>query len=126
MATVTKSALERVSTRQLFRDLLRAAERVGLANSNVTSLKARVRDEFKRNRYESEPQKVQELRESAILALSNYVVMEAQNMAKMQGHTSIGDAYLDTEDTEGADMEVVAHFEKMAREEAERRRNNGD
>ena len=51
-------------------------------NRNEDVLKANIRALFKKNRFETNPEKIEALREQAMLALSNYLVHEAHRMAR--------------------------------------------
>ncbi|KAG0589540.1 hypothetical protein M758_1G026600 [Ceratodon purpureus] len=70
------------SSRCLFRECLRRADYVGCQyGSNSELLKSLVRDQFRRNMYETDPVKIEAQKEVAARALFNHMYYEAGRMA---------------------------------------------
>ncbi|KAK9833207.1 hypothetical protein WJX74_010449 [Apatococcus lobatus] len=69
---------------KLFKDCLRLADYVGSQGGNQEVLKQQVRVQFRRHAGETDPQKIEEHKEAALRGLSNYMMHEAQRMAKAQ------------------------------------------
>eukprot|EP00741_Cyanophora_paradoxa_P011804 tig00020564_g11408.t1 len=67
------------TTLQLFRDCIRLADYLGTKGANGNALKRHVRNEFKKHMFESNPEKIEQLRENAFRGLQNYLMYEAQS-----------------------------------------------
>lgn len=74
-----------VSVKKLFKDLLRAAQYVGRRQGNEVMLQKHIRDQFRRNMSEREPETIQKHKEAALRALSNLYFQEAERLAKGKG-----------------------------------------
>ncbi|KAL6063304.1 hypothetical protein QOT17_011621 [Balamuthia mandrillaris] len=70
------------TTLQLYRDLLRLARHAGQYNNNEWTLRTLVTSQFREHRLETDPEKIKELRESAVRAISNYMVLQAVEMVE--------------------------------------------
>ena len=75
------------TTTQLYRDCLRLADYISTRGSQASrgSLRAQVRDAFRKNRGETDPVEIEKQKDAAIRGLSNYMFYEAQRMAKEGG-----------------------------------------
>jgi len=58
-------------------------------NNNRSVLREQVRKAFKANMYETDPGKIEAMRQSAIQGLSNYMFYEAQRMVKVSLSTAV-------------------------------------
>jgi len=69
---------------QLYRDCLRLADYISTRGSQASrgSLRAQVRDAFRKNQGETDPVEIEKQKDAAIRGLSNYMFYEAQRMAK--------------------------------------------
>jgi len=72
------------TTLELYRDCMRLANHVGKDNGpgGIRAIKAQVRSQFKKNLYETDQKKIEEQREAAVRALTNYFVYYAQQLTK--------------------------------------------
>ena len=77
---LSTAMLER-STVALFRDCLRLASHIGGDSPKGIALKQLVKDGFHKHKGETDPAKIEQLREDATRALSNYLVMKSLNRA---------------------------------------------
>ena len=69
---------------QLYRDCLRLADYISNRGSQASrgSLRAQVRDAFRKHQGETDPVEIEKQKDAAIRGLSNYMFYEAQRMAK--------------------------------------------
>ncbi|KAL4423768.1 hypothetical protein ABPG75_001069 [Micractinium tetrahymenae] len=67
---------------QLYRDCLRLADYISTQGGNRRVLRDQVRQAFKKNKDETDPQRIEEQKEAAVRGLSNYMFHEAQRLAK--------------------------------------------
>ncbi|GMH36206.1 hypothetical protein BSKO_04074 [Bryopsis sp. KO-2023] len=70
---------------KLYRDCLRTALHLGTKEGNTKALVASVRRSFRKHDGETDPQKIEKLKESAVRGLTNYLFLEAQKMARAHG-----------------------------------------
>mmetsp|Transcript_2449 Transcript_2449/g.7071 ORF Transcript_2449/g.7071 Transcript_2449/m.7071 type:complete len:91 (+) Transcript_2449:138-410(+) len=75
-------ATSEFSTLKLYRDALRLADYLSRKQGNRAVLRDQVRQAFRTNMDETDPQKIEAMRKSAIQGLSNYMFYEAQRMVK--------------------------------------------
>lgn len=74
---------------KLYRDCLRLADYISTQGGNRRVLRDQVRQAFRKNKDETDPQKIEEQKEAAVRGLSNYMFHEAQRLAKeevQKGH----------------------------------------
>ncbi|PRW61158.1 GTPase Der [Chlorella sorokiniana] len=67
---------------KLYRDCLRLADYISTQGGSRRVLRDQVRQAFKKNKDETDPQKIEEQKEAAVRGLSNYMFHEAQRLAK--------------------------------------------
>eukprot|EP01094_Clydonella_sp_ATCC50884_P018781 TRINITY_DN3537_c0_g1_i1.p3 TRINITY_DN3537_c0_g1~~TRINITY_DN3537_c0_g1_i1.p3 ORF type:complete len:110 (-),score=26.48 TRINITY_DN3537_c0_g1_i1:590-877(-) len=75
-------------TLHIYRDLLRLAEHVGKQNNNTAFLKQTIRYQFRSNQFESNQDTIEEKRQDAIRALTNYFIytaMKENDQSKKEG-----------------------------------------
>eukprot|EP00899_Mesostigma_viride_P027007 jgi/Mesvir1/7491/Mv19251-RA.1 len=100
---------------KIYRDCLRVADMIGLKNGNREILRASVREQFKRNKHEKDPQKIEEYKEDAVRALSNYMFLEATRMAQAEREKAGGtrqSIFDDVDDDEGDEDDQQAEKAK--------------
>ncbi|EFJ17831.1 hypothetical protein SELMODRAFT_113885, partial [Selaginella moellendorffii] len=66
---------------QLYRECIRRAQYVGNKHGNTDGIVNMVRAQFRKNMNESDPEKIQQMKELAIAGLFNHTFHEAANMA---------------------------------------------
>mmetsp|Transcript_8104 Transcript_8104/g.13900 ORF Transcript_8104/g.13900 Transcript_8104/m.13900 type:complete len:87 (-) Transcript_8104:495-755(-) len=67
---------------QLYRDCLKLANYLGTKGANAAGLRMHLRAEFKKNKGESNPEKVAEMKSSAVRGLQNYLLHEATSRVR--------------------------------------------
>eukprot|EP00898_Chlorokybus_atmophyticus_P008568 jgi/Chlat1/8712/Chrsp89S08085 len=67
---------------KLFRDCLRLADYIGRQTGNREAMREQVVQAFRKNMGETDPLKVIEQKEAAVRGLSNFMVYEAQRLAR--------------------------------------------
>eukprot|EP01115_Flamella_aegyptia_P015551 TRINITY_DN96338_c0_g1_i1.p1 TRINITY_DN96338_c0_g1~~TRINITY_DN96338_c0_g1_i1.p1 ORF type:complete len:81 (+),score=4.43 TRINITY_DN96338_c0_g1_i1:99-341(+) len=72
------SILNTRSTLQLYKDCLRLAQHVGNINNNTKVLTNHVSDEFRKNMFETDPDRIEEQRGLAVKALTNFAFYTAK------------------------------------------------
>jgi len=55
---------------------------LGNKQGNTATIKEHIKREFKKNMLESDPTKVEKMRKSAVMGLSNFYMYEAQRIAQ--------------------------------------------
>mmetsp|Transcript_17013 Transcript_17013/g.34787 ORF Transcript_17013/g.34787 Transcript_17013/m.34787 type:complete len:90 (+) Transcript_17013:189-458(+) len=75
------SVVKAISVLKLYRDSLRLATHLGRKSGNVEALRSEVRKTFRANMDETDPEKIQTMKEAAFRGLGNYIFVEAQKMA---------------------------------------------
>mmetsp|Transcript_17984 Transcript_17984/g.32012 ORF Transcript_17984/g.32012 Transcript_17984/m.32012 type:complete len:93 (-) Transcript_17984:167-445(-) len=76
------AAIAEFSTLKLYRDSLRLARYLGSKQGNTEALQDHIRETFRANMGETDPQKIEEQRTAAVRGLSNYMVFESQRMVQ--------------------------------------------
>lgn len=74
---------------KLYRDCMRLADYISTQSGNRQILRDQVRQAFKKNKDETDTEKIEEQKEAAVRGLSNYMFHEAQRLAKeevQKGH----------------------------------------
>ncbi|KAI4303082.1 hypothetical protein MLD38_038755 [Melastoma candidum] len=65
---------------RLYRECLRRAKFIGHQNHNTELLVEMVRQQFKRHKHETDPAKIEKLKDDAARALINHILYEAEKM----------------------------------------------
>lgn len=66
---------------RLYRECLRRAKYIGSKQYNTELLVATVREQFKRNMQETDPEKIQKLKDDAARGLLNHMLYEAEKLS---------------------------------------------
>ena len=67
------------STIQMYKDLYRVAQHMGARQKNTRELCAMVTGEFRKNMYETDPERIQKYRDDCARVISNYMGLLALN-----------------------------------------------
>eukprot|EP00889_Picochlorum_renovo_P005596 jgi/Picre1/32626/NNA_007972.t1 len=67
---------------KLYRDCLRLADYISTKGGNRLVLRTQVREAFRKNKDETDPEEIEKQKDAAVRGLSNYMFFEAQRMAK--------------------------------------------
>ncbi|KAL8486074.1 hypothetical protein ACS0TY_022976 [Phlomoides rotata] len=65
---------------QLYRECLRRAKFIGQKKYNTELLVSMVREQFKKHMHETDPEKVQKLKDDAARGLINHMLYESENL----------------------------------------------
>ncbi|KAI5056434.1 hypothetical protein GOP47_0028252 [Adiantum capillus-veneris] len=76
------------NVRRLFRECLRRAELEGRKRGNSEVLKEMIRKQFKRNMYETDKQKIEEMRKAAVNGLLNHLLLDTKLADKQAKQSS--------------------------------------
>ncbi|CAJ1963090.1 unnamed protein product [Sphenostylis stenocarpa] len=68
------------NTIRLYRECLRRAKYIGNRNYNTQLLVDMVRQQFKKHKHETDPDKIQKLKDDAARGLINHILFEAEKM----------------------------------------------
>ncbi|KAG2726366.1 hypothetical protein I3843_01G104100 [Carya illinoinensis] len=66
---------------RLYRECLRRAKYIGHRQHNTELLVAMVRQQFKRNMQETDPERIQKLKDDAARGLINHILYESEKMS---------------------------------------------
>eukprot|EP00258_Populus_trichocarpa_P046346 XP_024462365.1 uncharacterized protein LOC7471084 isoform X1 [Populus trichocarpa] len=66
---------------RLYRECLRRAKYIGHQQHNTELLVNMVRQQFKRNKHETDPEKIQKLKDDAARGLINHILYEAERLS---------------------------------------------
>ncbi|XP_059632000.1 uncharacterized protein LOC132274688 [Cornus florida] len=66
---------------RLYRECLRRAKFIGHRQHNTELVVDMVRQQFKRNKYETDPEKIQKLKDDAARGLINHILYESEKMS---------------------------------------------
>ncbi|KAK4265966.1 hypothetical protein QN277_026947 [Acacia crassicarpa] len=66
---------------RLYRECLRRAKYIGHRQHNTELLVSMVREQFKKNMHETDPEKIQKLKDDAARGLINHILFEAEKMS---------------------------------------------
>ncbi|KAG5237156.1 hypothetical protein OIU76_011938 [Salix suchowensis] len=66
---------------RLYRECLRRAKYIGHQQHNTELLVNMVRQQFKRNKHETDPEKIQKLKDDAARGLINHILYESEKLS---------------------------------------------
>ncbi|CAA0831475.1 Unknown protein [Striga hermonthica] len=66
---------------RLYRECLRRAKYIGSKKYNTELLVSMVRDQFKKHMHETDPEKIQKLKDDAARGLINHMLYESENLS---------------------------------------------
>ncbi|XP_054806685.1 uncharacterized protein LOC129309240 isoform X2 [Prosopis cineraria] len=76
-----QTALPPELANNLYRECLRRAKYIGHRQHNTELLVSMVRQQFKRNMHETDPEKIQKLKDDAARGLINHILYESEEMS---------------------------------------------